>query len=405
VRVLIVSQHYAPEITAGRIRLEAFARGLVKRGWDVEVLCAVPNHPEGVVHEGYRHRPLVRRELDGVRVRYVWVLASPRKTAARRLLLYGTYAASATLFGAVCRRPDVVLGSSPPLPAAAAAAAVAATHRVPWVMDVRDLWPEVAVVLGQLRGRRAISMAERLEGRLYRSAAAVVTATQPFADHVAATIGSGEKVTVIPNGTTQPWLDAAQREGDRKRWGLPQDRFIWAYAGNVGLSQRLESLVDAAALLDERFQLLVVGEGPMLPALRERAAPLPAGRVVFKGPVEPTEAPDLLRACDALCVPLDDDPALGRTIPIKLYDYCATGRPVIVAASGEPARVATEAGAALVIPPPEPDQLAGALRRVADDAELRERLVDGGRRFAQSNLREAHLGTLDEALRSAAANR
>lgn len=144
-----MSQYFTPEVLAPPARLHPIAATLAKAGHDVEVVCEVPNYPDGVVKDGYRGRPVVRRELDGFRVSYVWVKTSPVKTTRSRLLLYGTYAFSAALAGAASRRPDVVFASSPPLPVAAAGATVAWRHRVPWVMDVRDPWPEAAVALGE----------------------------------------------------------------------------------------------------------------------------------------------------------------------------------------------------------------------------------------------------------------
>ncbi|MGH7863118.1 MAG: glycosyltransferase, partial [Candidatus Dormibacteraceae bacterium] len=137
-RILIFSQYFTPEVTAARARLHPMAQHLAERGHQVEVVCEVPNHPEGVVREEFRRRLVVRRELDGFGVRYVWVRSSPVKTTASRLLFYGTYALMASVVGVIGRRPDVILVSSPPLPAAAGAAAVAMRFRTPWVMDVRD---------------------------------------------------------------------------------------------------------------------------------------------------------------------------------------------------------------------------------------------------------------------------
>ncbi len=160
-RVLLFTQYFTPEVTAARARLQAFAEGLAARGHEVEVVCEVPNHPEGIV----RRVPgrALARPVGRLRVNYVWVRARPEKNFVNRVLFYGTYAASATAAGLALRRPDVVLASSPPLPAGAAAAAVAAGRRAPFVLDVRDLWPEAAVILGELSDPRVIRLAERLE--------------------------------------------------------------------------------------------------------------------------------------------------------------------------------------------------------------------------------------------------
>ena len=399
-RVLLISQYYAPEVTAARVRVEAFAEGLAARGHEVEVICEVPNHPRGVVDEEYRRRFSVRREANGVRVRHLWVHARPRKTTVNRLLFYGTFAATATLAGIGSGRPDVVVVSSPPLPSGAAAAAVASRYRVPWVFDVRDLWPEAAVVLGELRGERAIRAAEWLERRLYASADAIVTVTEPFRAAIAAKVADPAKIAVIPNGTSSLWMEAGEAEPDRAAARLPEDGFVWAYAGNVGIAQGLESAVEAAAMLGDGFRFLVIGDGPQLQAVRERAAALPPGRIEFRPLMEPRQAASTLRACDALLVPLTARPELAKFVPSKLFDCCAVGRPVIVAAAGESQRLVGESGAGLAVPPEEPAALADAVRRLRGDRVLAERLSEGGRAFAGRHLREDGVGRLEGVLRS-----
>lgn len=399
-RVLIFSQYFTPEVTAARSRLHPIAQTLAETGHEVEVICEVPNHPQGIVQDGYRGRVTVRREIDGFGVRYVWVRASPVKTTASRLLFYGTYALMATLEGSISKRPDVVFVSSPPLPAAAAAALVARRHRVPWVMDVRDPWPEAAVALGELSNERVIRIAERLERRLYADAAAIVTVTEPFRADIAGKVENPDKVTVIPNGTTQFWLDTGRTEIERSELGMPSDRFVWTYAGNVGLAQGLDSAIKVAGLLGDGFQFLVIGDGPVRSRLEAEAAALPSGSTRFLGLVQPDVAARHLRASDATLVPLGARPELAKFVPSKLFDCCAVGRPVILAAAGEPARLAGEAGAALTIAPENAEELVGALKRLQADASLREELGQRGREFAERYLRERQVERLDELLRS-----
>jgi glycosyltransferase involved in cell wall biosynthesis len=383
------------------MRLEPFAQGLAERGHEVEVICEIPNHPEGIVQEGYRRRLVTRRRIGGFSVKYVWVRASPVKTQRSRLLFYGTYALTATLAGIGARRPDVVLGSSPPLPGAVAAMTVARLHRVPWVMDVRDPWPEAAVALGELGNRRVIAALERVEKKLYESATAIVTVTEPFRRGIAEKVVEPEKISIIPNGTTGAWIEAGTRDEDRSQLGIPEDRFVLTYAGNVGLAQGMETLIDAAGLLDDDFQIQVVGSGPRLESIRERAAGLPPGRVAFRGVVTPERAARLLRASDASVVSLGRVAERHRSVPIKLFDFCAVGRPVIVAAAGETARLANEFNAALCVPPEDPAALADAVRRLRDDGELRTRLAEHARAFAERNRREDGIERLELVLRDA----
>jgi glycosyltransferase involved in cell wall biosynthesis len=402
-RVLIFTQYFTPEIGATQTRLHTFARGLADRGHDVHVICEVPNHPQGVVREGFRGRLAVRRSTDGFRAVHLWVRASPRKTRWNRLAFYGSYMALAAIAGIASRRPDVVFASSPPLPVAAAAAAVAARHRVAWIMDVRDLWPEAAVAMGELGPGRTLRAAQRLERRLYRSASAITAVTPLFADAIASRGGNG-KVTLLQNGTTPFWVDGATLEPDREALGLPRNRFLWTFAGNVGAAQGLEAAVEAAALLPEKFHLLVLGDGPARERLERIAEALPRGSAEFRGQVEPPEARQILRASDALLVPLAPDPILRAFVPSKFFDFCALGRPVIVATGGETERLAADAGAALTVPPGDPHGIATAVRQLSGDPAVATTLGRAAQIFAANNLRDRQVEILEGLLESAAAS-
>lgn len=392
-RVLLLTQYFAPEITAAPVRLHPFAAGLAARGHEVEVVCEVPSHPRGIVHDGYGGRPVETRELDGFRVSYVWTWARPSKRARHRLASYASYAALAAAVASARRRPDVVLASSPPLSVGAAGAIVAARHRVPLALDVRDLWPEVAVALGELEPGTALRFAEWLERRLYARAALVTTPTEPFRDHIAALSPDPTRAVVVANGTTREWLAAG--EAEVPRLGAVARAFVWTYAGNVGLSQDLATALEAARLLGSGFELRIAGEGARREALEAAAGSLGEGRVRFEGLLAPPDAARLLRGSDALLLSLAQDPALEKSIPIKLYDYCAIGRPVIAAASGEVERIATAQGIAEVVEPGDPEALAAAVRRLRDDEPRRAELAAAGREFAASNLRDRGVERLE----------
>lgn len=396
-RILIVSQYFAPEMTAASARLLPFAEGLAARGHSVDVLAALPNHPQGVVYPGFRGRLLARRRGSGFRASYVWVHATPAKGIRSRLINYASFSAAAALAGAFRRRYDVVLASSPPLSVGVVGLLLARFKRVPLVFDVRDLWPEIAVVLGEISNQRAISAIEALERRLYRSAAAVITPTQPFADHIDRVAGK-QRATVIPNGTTERWLAAGGSPSERAALDLPEDCFLWTYAGNVGLSQDLKTAVRAAASLGDGFRLLILGSGASRPGLAELAEQVAPGLVIFRDAEPEAAAMRTTRASDALLVPLADVPEVAKSIPIKLYDFSAIGRPVVVAAAGEPARIAAEHRSALVVRPGDEIGLADAVRTLREDPGRATELAERGREFAVEHLRSAQIGKLEQVL-------
>ncbi len=396
-RVLIASQYFPPEIHGPSARLGAFASGLAARGHEVEVVCEVPSHPGGVVAPGYGGHFVDRRHVDGYDINYVWVRATPSKAARARVANYASYAVTATVVGASRRRPDVVFASSPPLPVGSVGAALALRHRVPWVLDVRDLWPDAAVAVGEMEPGRIYRMAARLERRLYRSAAAITATTEDFVRAIDGRGGAG-KVTLVRNGTQDRYLEVGLEEPDPGLVGDAGGRFTWTYAGNLGLAQGLEAAVEAAKRLGDRYRLILIGQGPRRAELTRMAEALPPGNVEMRDPIPPEQAARLLRASDALLVSLA--PGFDGFVPSKLFDCCAVSRPVVLAAEGEAAALAGQAEAVVCVHPGDPVALADAVRRVAADAALRESLIKHGRVFAEANSRDAGVARLEEVLES-----
>jgi glycosyltransferase involved in cell wall biosynthesis len=396
-RILLVSQYFSPEVTAAPLRLHPMARGLAERGHEVEVACEIPSHPQGRVHPGYGRSLVKREQVDGFRVTHVRTHVSPSKHPLHRLGSYATFAAMATAVASAGRRPDVVFASSPPLSVGVVGATLAKRFRVPWVLDVRDLWPEIALALEQVGESPALRLASAVERRLYRSAAAVTTVTEPFVEAVSARRGS-PGVHLLPNGTSREWLAAAEQSPRREELGLPADGFLLTYAGNVGLSQNLDTAIEAIRAAGPRFRMLIVGDGASRARLEAAAAEMAPGRVVFRDPVPPHEAARYLRASDALLVSLADRPALGKTIPIQLYDYCAVGRPVIVAAPGEAGRIARESEIGLVAAPGDAADLVTALAELAENPDIGVQMTARAREFAGRHLREDLVDDLERIL-------
>jgi glycosyltransferase involved in cell wall biosynthesis len=396
-RILLVSQYFSPEITAAPLRLHPIAAGLAERGHAVEVLCGIPNHPEGVVHPGYGGRAVLRERVDGFEVTHVRTHVSRSKQPLHRVASYATFALMATAVGGTRPRPDVILASSPPLSVGVVGAMLAQRFRRPWVLDVRDLWPEVALALGQVGDSRALRLASKVERRLYRSAAAVTSVTEPFVETIEARRGAGG-VSLIPNGTSRAWIEAASAPVGRAELELPEDGFLLAYAGNVGLSQNLDTALEAVRAAGPGFRLLVLGDGASRSRLEATAKTMEPGQVIFRGPVPPADAARHLAAADALLVSLADSEALGKTIPIKLYDYCAVGRPIVVAAPGEAARIAEREEIALTTAPGDAEELRAALVEIAGSPDRAAGMTERARAFAGSHLREDLVADLERVL-------
>lgn len=397
-RILIVSQYFSPEVTAASLRLSALAKGLAQRGHEVEVLSEVPSHPAGVIEPGFRGKPVVRRRVDGYDVTHVWVWARPSKSASNRIINYASYGAMSSLVGAVGKRPDVIVASSPPLSVGLAGMVLAKRFRVPWILDVRDLWPEVAVALGEIGDGRLLRAAERLERTLYGAAAGITVTTEPFRRHIEA-IGTDAPIVLLPNGTTREWLEIGRSVPDREGAGLPDaGTFVWTYAGNLGIAQGLSSAIDAARELGDGFQLTLLGAGAAEGSLRARAGAELGRGVVFREPVEPERAAAIMRASDALLVSLAEQPALEKCVPGKLYQCGAMRRPMVVSAGGETRALTEREDAGLTVAPGDSSGLAAAVRRLRDEPETAARLIEGGAALAAASLRENGVTDLERLL-------
>jgi glycosyltransferase involved in cell wall biosynthesis len=394
-RVTLLSQYFPPEVGATQSRMQAFAEHLAERGHDVTVICEFPNHPMGEIPPEYHGRIVEDDRSNPYRVLRVWVLANPEKTQLTRMGFYLSYMAMATAVAPRAGRADVVVATTPPLFTGAAGLAIARMNGAPLVLDVRDLWPAAAVSLDQISSGWPLKGAELLERQLYRRAAAVVAVTRPFCDHIDGIRRCPPRTTLIPNGT----LELFFAEDGRTRLGVDEDRFLVTFAGTLGIAQALPTVLEAAERLrDEPVTFAFVGEGPVKDRLVRRARFRKLDNVVFHQQVPLEEVPGVLAGSDALLVPLSGHPTFKDFVPSKMVDYMAAGRPVILSAAGESARILERAGGGVAIPPEDPDALVAAVRRLARDGAAAGRMGERGREFARTRLRSEQAERLEQLL-------
>jgi glycosyltransferase involved in cell wall biosynthesis len=399
-RVLLLSQYFPPEVGATQSRLQAFAEHLAARGHDVTVVCEFPNHPHGVIPAAYRGRLVEDDRSNPYRVLRVWVRATTEKTQRTRVEFYLSYMTMAALVAPRVGRVDVVVATSPPLFTAVAGAAIARVMRAPLVLDVRDLWPAAAVSLGQLSHPVARRGSEAVERWLYREAAAVVAVTRPFCEHIDRVRRLPPRTAFVPNGTLDRFFDA-RPDGARERLGVGSDRHLATFAGNLGIAQALDTILGAAAV-DPGTDYVFLGDGPIRDQLMAQATSKGLDNVRFHEQVPLDEVPPFLAASDALLVTLSAHPTFASFVPSKLVDFLATGRPVVLAAAGEAARILSRAGGGVVVAPEQPSALAAAVRSLRHDPVRARELGARGRAFARTRLRAVQSERLEALLHDVA---
>lgn len=401
-RVLILTQYYPPEIGAPQTRLAAFTRELLRRGHEVEVVTAMPNHLLGRTHEGYRGKLYVRDRIDNATVHRTWVYAATG-TGLRRIANYLSFTVSSLIGLALARRPDAVFVESPPLFLSVPGWIAATAYRAKLIFNVADLWPDSVRDLGVMQDGWMMRIAERLEAWTYRRADIVNAVTDGIdavlrrEKHVPA-----RKLRFLPNGididtfTPRAPVDRLKRELDI------DERRVFIYAGTHGIAQGLEHVVDAAALVAREAIVLFVGEGPTKRALIERARRSGVDNVRFVNAVPIDAMPEYFSLAYASIVPLVGSALMRGARPSKLFPALASGVPIVYSGEGEGARLVSDNGVGVVVAPERSDLLAEAMRWMCEHPEARAAMAVAGRqlavnRFAWSSIVDEWLASLEPA--------
>jgi len=384
-RILILSQWFWPEPMK---LLSDMAETLIELGHEVQVLTGYPNWPSGRLYPGYQIRLCQREQAGKVPVTRIPLYPDHSRSSLRRILNYTSFVAAAASLGPfVAQRPDLIHAIQPPT-TCSAAWVLGRIWRVPFTLEVQDLWPETLTATGMIGNRQVVQLVGHYCAWAYRKAAAIRVISPGFKRNLVAKGVPEQKVFHIPN-----WVDcdyyrpqSASRELAVK-YGL-QERFNVVYAGTVGLAQGLDTVVRAAGLLRdlEKVQLVVIGDGLDLPRLMQLANEQKLTNVKFLGRLPMELMPQLYAVADGLLVHLKDDPLFRITIPHKTLTYLAAGKPIVAALEGDAADVVEMAQAGLVCRSGDPAALAATVRKLwSQPPGVRRALGHNGREYATSH--------------------
>lgn len=391
-RILYVSQYFVSGDEPGGVRHWQHCRALARAGHDVTVVTSYVQHKGRTIPEEYRGKRIVHTEEDGLHV--VRTYATPGYGGDRRSRMsnYATFTLWSALAELRLPRPDVVVASSPQLPAAAAAAGVAQARRSRFLLEVRDLMPESAVVMGMFTNPRIIGALTRMEHYCYRRADRIVALTEGIRQGVirSGVVPAG-KVSLITNGVD---LDVVPSSPEPAVLPVPDDAFVAMFVGAHGAYSSLETVIAAAGLLqdDPGIRVVLVGAGDRKEALQEQARDINLTNIAFIDPVPKREVPAYLARADLCLLPYRDHPLFAGALPNKVFDYLAAGRPILAAApEGELTRVIDDAACGWSVPPEDPAAMAAAIRSAAADRAAASAMGSAGREYALAHFDRARL--------------
>ena len=385
VRVLLMTQWFDPEPTFKGI---VFARELVRQGFEVEVITGFPNYPGGKIYPGYKIKLLQKEQIEGVSVTRVPLYPSHDKSNIGRVLNYLSFACSLMIYGLFSKKADVIYAYHPPLTVGIAASIVGFFRRVPVVSDIQDMWPDTLSSTGMISNKRVLTIVGKVCKWVYKRSTKIVVLSPGFRTLLVERGVPPEKIEVIYNWCAEDAI--AQAPGEQRAVLKPDAKFRILFAGNMGLAQALDVVLDAAALLATAapdIEFVFLGGGLEVNNLKQLAQKLDLHNVVFLPPVPMAEVGAYLNSADALLVHLKKDELFKITIPSKTQAYMAAGRPILMAVDGDAADLVSNSQSGVVAKSGDAQSIAdAAIKLLTASADERQAMAVSGKAFYNANL-------------------
>lgn len=375
-RILVVSQYFWPE----GFRINDLVQSLVEKGVDVDVLTGKPNYPEGAIFPGYRAGGCKVESWAGATVYRMPLFPRGARSAWRLALNYLSFVASGLMFGPWLlrkRQYDVVFvyGLSPIL-LAIPAIFLAWIKRRKLIVWVQDLWPESLSATGYVRNSRVLRAVEWVVRWIYRHTDLLLVQSCAFEAPVTA-LAPGKPIVYYPNSVDGMFAESPSPDVVLPEVPALDEGFAVVFAGNVGVGQAVEVMVEAASLLKDvpQIRFVVFGQGSRWDWMREQVQARGLTNLHLPGRFPVNTMPGLMQKAGALLVTLADEPIFAMTVPNKVQAYMAAGRPILACLNGEGARLVAEAQAGLSVPAQDAKALAAAVLQlyqmpVGDRAQL-----------------------------------
>ncbi|MBI5666862.1 MAG: glycosyltransferase family 4 protein [Chloroflexi bacterium] len=407
-RILLVTSYYEPDQGAAAIILTRLAKKLHQRGHQVTVLTSLPNYPHGRILDGYRGRFVVVEERDGIRVIQTWLWATPSPRISRKFISQITFAITAILRGLVIPRPDVMLIVAQPIFTNLGGVLLSRLKRVPYVLDVHDLWPDHMLSIGALTERHPVYRLFRwLVDQTYKGASAIIALTPHLEKVIRSYLPPADKVQTIYSGVDlerfQPGLDAA---AFRAKYELGNARLV-AYIGTLGTAYDCMTMLETAKRFVNRKDAIfaIIGTGTQKEVVRSRLAQGDLPNVRWIEWVDYAEIPQAWAATHIAYWALHNHPLHRGAIGTKMYEAMASGVPVAVALEGVVADVLHESGGGFSVAFGDVDGLSEVIRRLLDDPELHRRTSQAARAYAEQHFDAERTAAAYEQTLQRAANR
>jgi len=407
--ILFLTDNFPPEVNAPASRTFEHCREWVSLGEQVTIITCAPNFPKGKVFSGYKNHLWQTETIDGIRVIRVWSYITANEGFARRSLDYISFMVSATIASLFVKKVDIVIGTSPQFFTVCAAYVVGLLKRVPWVFELRDIWPESIKAVGSMHDGFLYRSLVKLELFLYKKAFRIIALTQSFKKELVLRGISAEKIDVVMNGVDLSlFKPRSKNETLLKKLGL-ENQFIAGYIGTIGMAHGLETLLEAAEILQrnpeaKNIHLLILGDGARKNILKQLTAQKQLKNITFVDTVSKSEVGDYWSLLDVSIIHLKKDPLFEKVIPSKLFECMAMGIPVIHGVLGESAEIVSRLKVGKTIAPDYPQVMAQELLHLAINTQelqqIKEAALQAANQFDRKQLAKSMLRSVTKIIKT-----
>lgn len=377
----MISHYFAPEIGAPSARIYEMAKRWVREGHDVQVITGFPNHPTGIVPEKYRGLRYLCENMDGITVHRSYIYATPNKGFLKRTISHISFMISNVIYS--MRKigdVDIVISTSPTFFSMFSGHYLSRRKKVPWILEIRDLWPAAIDALGVMKSKKILGLLEKMELGFYHKSSHIVVVTQSFKQNLISRGISEEKIDVITNGFDEELYRPMPKNKSLIQQYQLQDKFVVTYIGAHGISHALDKIVLTAEKLKEQkdIQFVFVGEGAEKEKIKAMAAARNLQNILFIDGQPKEKMPDYYNISDVSLVTLKNIPLFKAFIPSKIFEIMGCGIPIIASLDGETADILKKSQAAVIVPPEDAEAMKDAIIKLKENHELRNTMSKNG---------------------------
>jgi glycosyltransferase involved in cell wall biosynthesis len=382
-KILFITDNFFPEVNAPASRTYEHCKEWVNAGHEVTVITGVPNFPTGKVFPAYRNKLYQKQKIDGITVVRVWTFVSANDGFFLRVLDYISFMISSSIAGVFMKKHTIIIGTSPQFFTIVAAYIISRIRNVPYIFELRDLWPESLRAVGLMKKSLIYNLLERIELFLYRKSLIIISVTNSFKEILISKGIPAEKIHVITNGVDLSNFKKVPKDISLLKQLYLEDKFITGYIGTLGMAHSLETIIICAEIIEKRHKntdivFLFLGNGSKKESLVKLVKSKGISNIKFIETVAKDQVSRYWSILDVSIIHLNNSPLFQTVIPSKIFESMGMGIPILHGVSGESAEIIESNAVGLLFNPEDHEKLVVQLLEMQKNSSLRNLFSQNG---------------------------